>query len=88
MLLCDDVSRETHAARCSDAVPDLSWLGAAGLDSVLSHVVAQLTREIAVRMALGAERSSVRRMVVVQSGRVALLGVVVGIVVAFAVRAC
>ena len=49
------------------------------------YVVAQLTGEIAVLVALGAKRSSVRRMVVLPSGRVALLGVVVGIVVAFAV---
>ena len=52
------------------------------------HVVAQLTGEIAVRTALGAKRSSVRPMVVVQSGRVALLGVVVGIVVASQSLAC
>jgi ABC-type antimicrobial peptide transport system permease subunit len=60
-------------------------LGAIGLYGVLSYVVSQRTREIAVRMALGAEASAVRRMVVLQGGRVALLGVVVGLLAAFAV---
>jgi putative ABC transport system permease protein len=60
-------------------------LGAVGLYGVLSYVVAQRTREIAVRMALGAERPGLRRMVVVQGGRVALLGVVVGVLVALGV---
>lgn len=57
-------------------------LGAVGLYGVLSYVVSQRTREIAVRMALGAETSSVRRMVVLQGGRVALVGVAIGIAVA------
>ena len=57
-------------------------LGAVGLYGVLSYVVAQRTREIAVRMALGAEAPRVRRMVVVQGGRVALGGVVLGVVAA------
>ena len=71
---CGDVStwRATHD--CTDPGRNVLW-----------YVVAQVTRKIAVRMALGAERSSGRRMVVVQGGRVALLGVVVGILVAFAV---
>jgi putative ABC transport system permease protein len=60
-------------------------LGAVGLYGVLSYVVSQRTREIAVRMALGAETSAVRKMVVVQGGTVALIGVAVGIVVALAV---
>ena len=60
-------------------------LGAVGLYGVLSYVVSQRTREIAVRMALGAETSSVRRMVVLQGGRVALVGVGIGVVVALAV---
>ena len=57
-------------------------LGAVGLYGVLSYVVAQRTREIAVRMALGAEAPRVRRMVVLQGGRVAFIGVVLGVVVA------
>ena len=54
-------------------------LGAVGLYGVLSYVIAQRTREIAVRMALGAETTAVRRMVVAQGGRVAAMGVIVGL---------
>ena len=59
-------------------------LGAVGLYGVLSYVVSQRTREIAVRMALGAETAALRRMVVLQGGRVALLGVVLGVLAALA----
>jgi ABC-type antimicrobial peptide transport system permease subunit len=57
-------------------------LGAVGLYGVLSYVVAQRTREIGVRMALGATTTAVRRMVVSQGARVVLIGVVIGLVVA------
>lgn len=60
-------------------------LGAVGLYGVLSYVVSQRTKEIAVRMALGAEASAVRRMVVLQGGRVALLGVGLGVLAALGI---
>jgi putative ABC transport system permease protein len=59
-------------------------LGAIGLYGVLSYVVAERTREIGVRMALGATASAVRRMVVSQGTRVVVVGVVIGVAVAFA----
>ena len=59
-------------------------LGAIGLYGVLSYVVAHRTREIGVRMALGATASAVRRMVVSQGARVVLVGVVIGVAVALA----
>src|SRR5690606_18148986 len=59
-------------------------LGAVGLYGVLSYVVAERTREIGVRMALGASAASVRRMVVSQGVKVVLIGAVVGISVALA----
>jgi putative ABC transport system permease protein len=59
-------------------------LGAIGLYGVLSYVVAERTREIGVRMALGATARAVRRMVVSQGARVVLVGVVIGIAVALA----
>ena len=57
-------------------------LGAVGLYGVLSYVVAQRTREIGVRMALGAEAGRVRRMVVLQGVRVVGVGIGVGLAVA------
>ena len=59
-------------------------LGAVGLYGVLSYIVAQRTREIGVRMALGAEASKVRRMVVMQGARVVAIGIVIGVGAAFA----
>jgi putative ABC transport system permease protein len=53
-------------------------LGAVGLYGVLSYRVTRRAREIGVRMALGAEAKTVRRMFVWQGGRVALAGIAVG----------
>jgi predicted permease len=53
-------------------------LGAVGLYGVLSYRVTRRVQEIGVRMALGAEAKTVRRMFVWQGARVALVGIVVG----------
>ncbi len=59
-------------------------LGAVGLYGVLSYRVTKRAQEIGVRMALGAEAKSVRRMFVWEGGRVALIGIVVGLAAAVA----
>ena len=59
-------------------------LGVIGLYGVLSYVVAERTREIGVRMALGATPGAVRRQVVSQGTKVVLVGVALGIGVALA----
>jgi predicted permease len=59
-------------------------LAAVGLYGVLAYSVAQRTREIGVRMALGADARKVRRMVMHQVGMMTLIGCVIGIVGALA----
>jgi putative ABC transport system permease protein len=59
-------------------------LAAIGLYGVLAYSVAQRTREIGVRMALGADAGRVRRMVLRQVGTMTLIGGVIGIAGALA----
>jgi predicted permease len=57
-------------------------LAAVGLYGVLAYTVVQRTREIGLRMALGADAGNVRRMVLGQVGRLTLVGGAVGIAAA------
>jgi predicted permease len=57
-------------------------LGAVGVYGVIAYVVSQRTREIGIRMALGARSESVQRLVVRQGLSVTVLGVALGLMAA------
>jgi predicted permease len=58
-------------------------LSCVGIYGVISYVVGQRTHEIGVRMALGAQRRDVMRLVFWEGARMALVGVAAGIAAAF-----
>jgi predicted permease len=57
-------------------------LSSIGIYGVISYLVGQRTHEIGIRMALGAERSTVVTMVLRQAGQMAVLGLVAGLLAA------
>ena len=60
-------------------------LAAIGIYGLMAYSVEQRTQEIGIRLALGAQTSQVRRMVVVQGMTLALVGLAIGLGAAFGI---
>ena len=60
-------------------------LAAVGLYGVVSHSVSRRTREVGIRIALGAERRQVLRMILTEGGGLALVGIGLGALAAASV---
>jgi putative ABC transport system permease protein len=58
-------------------------LAALGIYGVLAYLVVQRTREIGIRMALGAESGDVRKLIVKEVGSMVIIGVGVGLPMAY-----
>jgi putative ABC transport system permease protein len=54
-------------------------LGGVGIYGVIAYIAARRTREIGIRLALGAQAADVRRMVLGQGMRLASVGIVIGL---------
>ena len=59
-------------------------LSSVGLYSVMAYVVSHRTKEVGIRMALGASRNDVLRMITSQGMRLALIGACIGLALALA----
>jgi predicted permease len=79
-MLDDNLRQERLIAQLSTVFGGLALLLACiGLYGVLSYAVAQRTNEIGIRMALGAERGTVTRMILRETAILILIGLAIGV---------
>ncbi|MGZ3442393.1 MAG: ABC transporter permease, partial [Polyangia bacterium] len=86
-LMYDAVAKPRFVTALLGALAGLALLLAAiGIYGVMSYSVAQRTRELGIRMALGAEPARVRAMVLWQGLRLGVTGIVLGTAASLAVN--
>jgi putative ABC transport system permease protein len=86
-VFAESISRPRLLAQLLGIFAGLALLLAAiGSYGVLSYMVTERRREIGIRMALGADRASVLRMVLGQGLRLTLFGILAGLSAAFALN--
>jgi len=84
-IVSDSVARQRFAALLLALFAGVALiLAATGIYGVMSYYVAQRTHEIGIRMALGAERRDLLKLVVGKGMLLALIGVMIGLATAFA----
>jgi ABC-type antimicrobial peptide transport system permease subunit len=82
-VLADSMSRTTFTMTLLLLAAVIAlFLGSIGIYGVVSYIVTQRTAEIGVRMALGAEPSTIRAMALFQGVRLAGAGVAIGLMAA------
>jgi putative ABC transport system permease protein len=82
--LSDSIATERLTTRLLSAFAMVALvMAASGLYGVIAYTVAQRTREIGVRVALGAESRSVVRLVAAEGLRLTAMGMIVGTAAAF-----
>jgi putative ABC transport system permease protein len=83
-LITDNASGVQYAAHMMFAFALVALLLAtAGIYAVMAYAVVQRTHEIGVRMALGAQRADVLRMIIRDSLKLAIGGIIIGVPIAF-----
>lgn len=79
----DELASRTEVLQLLGAFAALALLLAGlGIYAVLSYVVSQRSREIGLRMAIGASRADILRIMLAYSGRLTATGLVIGIALA------
>jgi len=83
-IIADSLARQRFSMILLGVFAGLALLLASiGIYGVISYVVGQRTHEIGVRLALGAQRQDILRMILASGGRLATIGILAGLAASF-----